>query len=95
MDTENGWLHKQVYAKEMRKAKKQGTTQAHAHLMTDAKNLDALAEHDFMKHWKEVIKELAPICKHICKEISEHDKKVAVAVAAARKTAWGRGQGGH
>ena len=95
MDTENGWLHKQVHAKEKRKAEKQGTTQAHARLMTGAENLDALAEHDFMKHWKEVMKELAPIFKYICKEISEHDKKVVVAAAAARKTAQGRGWGGH
>jgi hypothetical protein len=87
MDSENGWLCKQVYAKEKRKAEKRGTTQAHARLMTGAENLDALAEHDFMKHWKEVMKELAPIFKHIHKEISKHDKEVAAAAAAERKTA--------
>ena len=40
----------------------------------------------FMKHWKEVMKELAPIFKHIPKEINKHDKKVAAAAVAARKT---------
>ena len=92
MDTENGRLCKQVHAKEKRKAKKWGTAQGHARLMTGAKNLNALAEHDFMKHWKEVMKELALIFKCICKEINKHDKKIA---AAVRKTAQGRGWGGH
>jgi len=87
MDTENGRLRKQVHAKEKRKAEKRGTAQGHARLMTGAENLDALAEHDFMKHWKEVMKELAPIFKRIRKEINEHDKKIAAAAAAARKTA--------
>lgn len=95
MDTENGRLRKQVHAKEKRKAEKRGTAQGHARLMTGAENLDALAEHDFMKHWKEVMKELAPIFKRIRKEINEHDKKIAAAAAAARKTARGRGRGGR
>ena len=82
MDTENGQLCKQVHAKEKRKAEKQGTVQGHARLMTGTENLDALAEHNFMKHWKEVMKELEPIFKHIRKEINEHDKKV---VAAAQQ----------
>ena len=47
--------------KEKQKAKKKGTTQAHAHLMTGTENLNALAEKDFMKYWKDMMKELAPI----------------------------------
>src|ERR1700733_9725321 len=70
MDTKNGWLHKQVHAKEKKKAEKRTTAQGHARLITGAKNLDALAESDFMKQWKGVMKELAPIFKQICKKIS-------------------------
>jgi hypothetical protein len=96
MDSENGRLRKQVFAKEKRKVEKRVTSQAHARLMTGDENLDALAEHDFKKHWKEVMKELAPIFKCIRKKITEHDKEVAVAAAAARKTtARGRGRGGR
>ena len=56
MDSENRCLHKQVYAKQSKKAEKKEMTQAHACLMTAAKNLDALAKKDFMKYWKEVMK---------------------------------------
>ena len=42
---------------------KKETTQVHACLMTGEENLDALAEKDFMKQWKEVVKEMAPIFK--------------------------------
>ncbi|KAM6489623.1 hypothetical protein JOM56_014945 [Amanita muscaria] len=92
MDYENGRLRKQVHAKEKRKAEKKGTTQAHARLMTGAENLNALAEQDFMKRWKEVMKELAPIFKRIRKEISDDSKAAA---AAVKKAARGRGRGGQ
>ncbi len=96
MDSENGRLCKQVYAKEKKKAEKKGTTQAHARLMTGAENLDALAEKDFMKHWKEVVKELAPTFKRIRKEISDHNKAVAAAdrlvAAAIRRATRGHSQ---
>ena len=63
MDLENGYLRKQAFAKEKKKMEKKETTQAHARLMTGEENLDALAEKDFMKQWKEVVKEMAPIFK--------------------------------
>ena len=88
MDMENGRLRKRAYAKEKKKAEKKETTQAHARLMTGTENLDALAEKDFMKQWKEVAKELVPIFKRIRKEIGDHDKSIAQAakdVDKARK----------
>lgn len=85
MDAENGRLRKRAYAKEKKKAERKETTQAHARLMTSAENLDALAKNDFLKHWKEVVKELGPIFKQIRKEISEHEKGVAKAARDADK----------
>ena len=41
--------------------------------MTGEKNLDALAEKNFMKHWKEVVKELVPTFKQIQSKISDHN----------------------
>jgi hypothetical protein len=90
MDTENGRLRKQVHAKQGKRAKKKETTQAHARLMTAVENLDALAKKDFMKHWKDVMKQLAPNLKEIRKEISEHSKAHAMAEWQA---AAGRGRG--
>jgi hypothetical protein len=91
MDSENGRLRKQVHAKETKKAEKKSTTQAHARLMTGAENLDALAEKDFMKHWKDVMKELAPTLKRIRRDITDHYKSIAAAAAAAKRAARGRG----
>jgi hypothetical protein len=99
MDSENGRLRKQVHAKEKRRAEKKGTTQAHARLMTGTENLDALAEKDFMKIWKDVMKELGPRLKQIRKEISDHSKAAAEAnrraAAAARKATQGRAHCGQ
>ncbi|KAM6497737.1 hypothetical protein JOM56_005685 [Amanita muscaria] len=76
MDSENGRLRKRAFAKEKKKTEKRETTQAHARLMTGTENLDALAEKDFKRHWKEVVKELGPIFKRIRKEISDHYKDI-------------------
>jgi hypothetical protein len=65
MDAENGQLCQRAYAKEKRKMEKKELTQAYAHLMTSEENLDALTQKDFMKHWKEVMKELAPKFKQL------------------------------
>jgi hypothetical protein len=65
IDPENGQLHQHAYAKEKRKMEKKELTQAPACLMTSEENLDVLAEKDFMKHWKDVTKELALILKWI------------------------------
>jgi hypothetical protein len=65
MDSENGRLQKCAFAKEKKKLEKKETTQGHACLMTGEENLDVLAEKDFMKHWKKVTKELAPVFKQI------------------------------
>ena len=94
MDTENGRLWKQIHAKEKKKSEKRETTQAHARLMTATENLDALAEKDFKKHWKAVIKELAPKFKGIRNKIKNHEKAITVANrAAAREAMRGRGCG--
>jgi hypothetical protein len=77
MDSENGRLRKRAYAKEKRKAGKRETTLAHARLMTGAENLDALAENDFRKLWKEVAKEMRPIFKRRQKNIADHYRKIA------------------
>jgi hypothetical protein len=90
MDLENGRLRKRAFAKEKKKAEKKETTQAHSRLMTSSENLDALAEKDFMKQWKDVTKELAPIFKRIRNEISNHEKEIVDAakrVEKARKEA--------
>ena len=79
MDSENGWLCKQVHVKETKKAEKKSTTQAHTHLMTGTENLDVHAEKYFMKHWKAVVKELGPKLEQICKEINDHSKVIAKA----------------
>ncbi|KAM6499488.1 hypothetical protein JOM56_004996 [Amanita muscaria] len=76
MDSENGRLRKRAFAKEKKKTEKRETTQAHARLMTGTENLDALAEKDFKRHWKEVVKELGLIFKRIRKEISDHYKDI-------------------
>jgi hypothetical protein len=94
MDSENGRLRKQVHGKERRKTEKKSTTQAHARLMTGAENLDALAESDFMKHWKVLVKELAPVLKRIRKKITDHEKAIAAAAAASKRVTRGRGRGG-
>jgi hypothetical protein len=85
MDSENGRLRKRAFAKEKKKTEKRETTQAHARLMTGAENLDALAEKDFMKNWKEVTKELAPVFKRIRKGIADHYKDIADANKNAKK----------
>ena len=85
MDSENGCLQKRAFVKEMKKLKKKETTQGHARLMTGEENLDALAEKDFMKHWKEVMKELMPVFKQIRSEISEHEKRIAQVAKNAEK----------
>ena len=59
---------------EKKRMEKKETTQAHARLMTSKENLDALAEKDFRKHWKEVVKELTPIFKQIRDEIDKKNK---------------------
>jgi hypothetical protein len=85
MDSANGHLQKRAFAKERKKMEKKETTQAHTRLMTGRENLDALAEKDFMKQWKEVVKELVPIFKQIWNKISEHEKGVAQAAKNAQK----------
>lgn len=85
MDSENGCSRNRVFAKEKKKMEKKETTQAHACLMTGAENLDALAEKDFMKQWKDVVKELAPIFKRIWGEINNHEKVIVQAAKDAEK----------
>jgi len=53
--------------------------------MTGEENLDALAEKDFMKHWKEVVKELGLIFNQVQKEISDHYKGIVDADKNADK----------
>ncbi|KAM6500228.1 hypothetical protein JOM56_003242 [Amanita muscaria] len=98
MDSENGRLRKRAFAKEKKKTEKRETTQAHARLMTGTENLDALAEKDFKRHWKEVVKELGPIFKRIRKEISDHYKDIVdsdKAKKAQEKAAKGCGSFGE
>lgn len=85
MDLENGRLRKRAFAKEKKKSEKKETTQGHARLMTGVENLDALAEKDFMKQWKEVVKELSPIFKQIRSGISDHEKGIAQAAKNVEK----------
>jgi hypothetical protein len=87
MDSENGHLQKQIHAKEKRKAEKRETTKAHAHLITATENLDALAERDFKKSWKAVMKKLAPKLKEIWKKITNHEKAITAASRAAARAA--------
>ena len=96
MDSENGHLQKQIYTKEKRKAEKRETTQAHTRLMAATENLDTLAERDFKKSWKAVVKELVPKFKGIRKKIMNHEKAVIVANrAAARAAIQGRAHSGR
>jgi DDE superfamily endonuclease len=83
MDSENGRLRKRAYTREKKKTEKRETTQAHARLMTGEENLNALAEKDFMRKWKDVVKELAPTFKQIRGTIGDHEKQMAQAAKNA------------
>jgi hypothetical protein len=79
MDLENGRLWKWAYMREKKKTEQRETTQAHACLMTGVENLNALAEKDFMRKWKDIVKELAPTFKQIRGAISDHEKQMVQA----------------